>query len=181
MEDKTITLKQFLLNVDLISPVNIDHGHLQGEFRPAECSLYTGETHYASLENCHGMWFVMNTGIVRACASLTFIMSENLGNLLMLFWRTATGLTDCQDFDRSPLSDITIHLPPLSTPCLSSHLASADTSITLVNTTLIDTQVVLELMSWHPCADVRGKNISLKIALQPLLLSRNHISQTNLI
>jgi len=88
-------------------------------------------------------------------------MSENLGNLLMLFWRTATGLMNCQDFDRSPLSDITIHLPLLSAPCLSSHLASADTSITLVNTTLIDTQVVLELMSWHPCADVKGKNISL--------------------
>lgn len=51
MEDKTITLKQFLLDVDLISPVNIDHGHLQGEFMPAECSLYTGETHNASSEN----------------------------------------------------------------------------------------------------------------------------------
>lgn len=79
----------------------------------------------------------------------------------MLFWRTATGLTDCQGFDRSPLSDITIHLPPSSASSLSSRLASADTPITLVNTTLIDTQVVLELMSWHPRADVRGKNISL--------------------
>lgn len=112
-------LTQFLVNVDLISAVNIDHGHLQGELRLAECSLYTGETHNPSSENCHGMWFVTNTVIVRACASLTFIMSENLGNLLMLFWRTAMGLTNCQDFNRSPLSDITIHLPPLS-PLLAS-------------------------------------------------------------
>ncbi len=52
-------------------------------------------------------------------------------------------------------------LPPSSTSLLFSHLTSADIPITLVNTTLIDTQVVLELMSWHPCADVREKNISL--------------------
>lgn len=115
-------------------------------------------------KNCHSMWFVTNTGIILACTWLTFIMSENRGNLLVLFWKTATGFDGLSGFQQ--IFSVWYYNPSLSVlRCLS--LTSSDTPITLVNITLIDIRVVLELMSWHVL--VWGENISLEIALQPLL------------